>query len=407
MVPGRSTPPAGCRLATPSSPLCPAWTCSWTRPLFPLPSTLKGRRPHSSRSMPSCPSGAMDSASLSRSATCSLLSDFAMLSCQLSCKHHLASISFSASNILSLPEGFAVACLQTTCQPALWPLLHCLKSGFSYQANICHNAILQQPKFLAQVSRCCASHHWAGWCSFRCTSPWCPSMPTKHAHASGCNVRNILCSLSTEGSAGNAPLCALSLCKLHAVCVSVSTAMFSAGHWVSCIEATAKHGAFPTCCMLQADFIVPSSREAVDCDSAWNELLREQVPNLFLQALHSFKKLDPAHADLPMAWVNRWLQSIPLPREVHPPPPLAPPPPHPVPPPPTQHPHTHVSSRGSPHHAHTCILWARLVEVTCCCCSLIATDSTHSFIRMLMPACPTSLYQQDTYLTADDFPAHK
>ena len=70
--------------------------------------------------------------------------------------------------------------------------------------------------------------------------------------------------------------------------------------------------------MLQADFIVPSSREAVDCDSAWNELLREQVPNLFLQALHSFKELTPTHADLPMAWLNRWLQSIPLPREVHP-----------------------------------------------------------------------------------------
>lgn len=54
----------------------------------------------------------------------------------------------------------------------------------------------------------------------------------------------------------------------------------------------------------------------MDCDSAWNELLREQVPNLFLQALHTFKQLPAAHADTPMAWVNRWLQSIPLPREV-------------------------------------------------------------------------------------------
>lgn len=88
------------------------------------------------------------------------------------------------------------------------------------------------------------------------------------------------------------------------------------------------------CCVLQADFIVPSSREAVDCDSAWNELLREQVPNLFLQALHSFRELTPAHADLPMAWVNRWLQSMPLSREVYPdmpptPPPSLPPPSHP------------------------------------------------------------------------------
>lgn len=68
---------------------------------------------------------------------------------------------------------------------------------------------------------------------------------------------------------------------------------------------------------LQADFIVPSSREAVDCDSAWNELLREQVPNLFLHSLQSFKQLALPFADQPMVWVDRWLQSIPLPREVH------------------------------------------------------------------------------------------
>lgn len=69
---------------------------------------------------------------------------------------------------------------------------------------------------------------------------------------------------------------------------------------------------------LQADFIVPSSREAVDCDSAWNEVLREQVPSLFLQALTSFRQLPAANASQPMAWVNRWLQSMPLPREVPP-----------------------------------------------------------------------------------------
>lgn len=68
--------------------------------------------------------------------------------------------------------------------------------------------------------------------------------------------------------------------------------------------------------VLQADFIVPSSREAIDCDSAWNELLREQVPNLFLQSLQSFKQLAVPTVDQPMAWVNRWLQSVPLPREV-------------------------------------------------------------------------------------------
>ncbi|DBA85049.1 TPA: hypothetical protein ACH3X2_005780 [Trebouxia sp. C0005] len=67
--------------------------------------------------------------------------------------------------------------------------------------------------------------------------------------------------------------------------------------------------------IVQADFIVPSSREAIDCDSAWNELLREQVPNLFLQSLQSFKQLAVPTVDQPMAWVNRWLQSVPLPRE--------------------------------------------------------------------------------------------
>ena len=92
--------------------------------------------------------------------------------------------------------------------------------------------------------------------------------------------------------------------------------------WQDCLPARGNH--MPQICqllmycMLQADFIVPSSREAVDCDSAWNELLREQVPNLFLQALDSFKQLPVSDADQPMAWVNRWLQSIPLPREVHP-----------------------------------------------------------------------------------------
>ena len=67
---------------------------------------------------------------------------------------------------------------------------------------------------------------------------------------------------------------------------------------------------------MQADFTVPSSRESLDNDSAWNEMLRGQVPDLFLQALQSFRRLPPPEADKPMAWVNRWLECIPLPGEV-------------------------------------------------------------------------------------------
>lgn len=85
---------------------------------------------------------------------------------------------------------------------------------------------------------------------------------------------------------------------------------------IPCLWQLASFSKNKTVTALQADFIVPSSREAVDCDSAWNEVLREQVPSLFLQALHSFRQLPAADTNTPMAWVNRWLQSIPLPREV-------------------------------------------------------------------------------------------
>ena len=64
---------------------------------------------------------------------------------------------------------------------------------------------------------------------------------------------------------------------------------------------------------MQANFIVPSSREAVDSNSAWNEELRGHLPELFCKALASFKAL-PAPDGL--LWVNRWLQCIPLQGEV-------------------------------------------------------------------------------------------
>lgn len=64
---------------------------------------------------------------------------------------------------------------------------------------------------------------------------------------------------------------------------------------------------------LQANFIVPASREAVDSNSAWNEELRGHLPDLFCKALDSFKALPGQDS---LLWVNRWLQCIPLQGEV-------------------------------------------------------------------------------------------
>ncbi|CAG2243868.1 unnamed protein product [Mytilus edulis] len=41
--------------------------------------------------------------------------------------------------------------------------------------------------------------------------------------------------------------------------------------------------------IIQADFDVPSSREDVDCDSAWNQWIRNEIHKLFLEALDVFK----------------------------------------------------------------------------------------------------------------------
>lgn len=41
------------------------------------------------------------------------------------------------------------------------------------------------------------------------------------------------------------------------------------------------------CCQLQ----VPSSREAVDADSCWNQALRDEVPGMLLMAMHAFMDL--------------------------------------------------------------------------------------------------------------------
>lgn len=48
--------------------------------------------------------------------------------------------------------------------------------------------------------------------------------------------------------------------------------------------------------ILQADWQVPSSREAVDGDSPWNQALRDEVPSLLLSAMHALMDLASTNA---------------------------------------------------------------------------------------------------------------
>ena len=41
--------------------------------------------------------------------------------------------------------------------------------------------------------------------------------------------------------------------------------------------------------VVQGDFDLPSSREDVNTDSAWNQWIREEIPPLFLEALDKMK----------------------------------------------------------------------------------------------------------------------
>lgn len=47
--------------------------------------------------------------------------------------------------------------------------------------------------------------------------------------------------------------------------------------------------------VLQADWQMPSSREAVDADSAWNQALRDEVPAMLLAAMDAFINLSDDH----------------------------------------------------------------------------------------------------------------
>lgn len=66
------------------------------------------------------------------------------------------------------------------------------------------------------------------------------------------------------------------------------------------------------CIHMQADFVVPSSREAVNGNDSWNEELRAYLPALIVKAQQSFKD----HHSEDVTCLNAWFQCIPLPGEV-------------------------------------------------------------------------------------------
>lgn len=68
--------------------------------------------------------------------------------------------------------------------------------------------------------------------------------------------------------------------------------------------------------ILQGDFVLPTSREEVDSNSAWNQWLLSEYPSLFLAALGSFSNL-PCFRDHPGKSVSAFMSFVPLVGEVH------------------------------------------------------------------------------------------
>ncbi|KAK1306279.1 hypothetical protein QJS10_CPA10g01356 [Acorus calamus] len=68
--------------------------------------------------------------------------------------------------------------------------------------------------------------------------------------------------------------------------------------------------------ILQGDFVLPSSREEVDGDSAWNQWLLSKFPTLFVNALKSFYGLG-CFQEIPGKAVTAYMKFVPLVGEVH------------------------------------------------------------------------------------------
>lgn len=65
--------------------------------------------------------------------------------------------------------------------------------------------------------------------------------------------------------------------------------------------------------VVQADFVVPSSREDVDRDNTWNEWLRSEIPSLFIEAFDRLKHASSPDEFMP---IGRMFQFIPAEGEV-------------------------------------------------------------------------------------------
>nr|ABF99415.1 expressed protein [Oryza sativa Japonica Group] len=68
--------------------------------------------------------------------------------------------------------------------------------------------------------------------------------------------------------------------------------------------------------ILQGDFVLPSSREEVDADNAWNQWLLSEFPSLFVSAQESFCAL-PCFQGCPGKAVTTFMSFVPLVGEVH------------------------------------------------------------------------------------------
>ncbi|KAM0850294.1 hypothetical protein ACQ4PT_053148 [Festuca glaucescens] len=68
--------------------------------------------------------------------------------------------------------------------------------------------------------------------------------------------------------------------------------------------------------ILQGDFVLPSSREEVDADNAWNQWLLSEFPTLFISAQESFCSLS-CFQSCPGKAVTAFMSFVPLAGEVH------------------------------------------------------------------------------------------
>ncbi|XP_076948185.1 protein NO VEIN-like [Bidens hawaiensis] len=68
--------------------------------------------------------------------------------------------------------------------------------------------------------------------------------------------------------------------------------------------------------IIQADFVLPSSREEVDGDSPWNQWLLSEFPNLFVNAELPFCNL-PCFKENPAKGISVYMSFVPLGGEVH------------------------------------------------------------------------------------------